>query len=403
MYGWIRRILPAAKTDAVGVIAGYRRLSLFYFLYFAFIGGLAPFFPLYLQHKGFDPYEVGSLMAILMLTKIVAPNLWGWVADHYGHRLRLIRLGSLFAAGLFAVLLSVSGFWTYAILLASFSAFWNAVLPQTEVVTLSALKAEPQRYAGVRLWGSVGFIITVNVLGVLLDLISITWLGPWLLACLALLFLNSLFLPEEPVRKDHNDDRRFLDRVWQADVWPFFVIVMLLQLSFGPYYTFFSIHLESLGYERLTIGLLWSLGVLCEIILFTRMSDLLKRYSLRSLLLVSLVATALRWVGIGFLADSLWILLPLQALHALSFGVVHAASIDFVRRVFGAGSAGQGQAMYSAASFGLGGALGAWGAGWLFSDFGAGATFLAGAVAAGAASVLTGLPALRRSRLWARL
>ena len=366
-------------------MASQRPLAAFYFVYFAFVGGLAPYFPLFLLDRGFSTYEVGTLMALVMATKLVAPNLWGWLADHSGQRLFLIRVGSAMAALWFALMLGAGDFAAFAVLLVLFGAFWNAVLPQFEVVTLLTLKAERHRYSQVRLWGSIGFLVAVNTLGVMFERLSVSWLGLILTGLLCLIALNSLFIPAAYTPTRQADFQGFVARLREPDVWRFFLMVMFLQLSFGPYYTFFTIYLESLGYTPIAIGLLWSLGVVAEILLFSRMHRLLQRYSLHSLFVLALVLAAVRWTGTSTLASSVWALVILQCLHAASFGIVHAAAIEFVHRVFRDGHGGQGQAFYGAASFGLGGGLGAWLAGLLFAYCGPAAAFTAAAAAALAA------------------
>ncbi|WP_281397586.1 MFS transporter [endosymbiont of Lamellibrachia barhami] len=73
----------------------YWRLSGFYLFYFASLGALLPFWGLYLKDRGFAPSEIGELMAVIMFTKLVAPNVWGWIADHTGRRMPIVRLASL--------------------------------------------------------------------------------------------------------------------------------------------------------------------------------------------------------------------------------------------------------------------------------------------------------------------
>ena len=100
-----------------------------------------------------------------MGTKIIAPNLWGWIADHTGKSLRIIRLAAFFAALLFAGFLFAHNYVWFAWITVAFSFFWNAVLPQFEAVTLFHLKNKAHRYSQIRLWGSVGFIVTVLGVG----------------------------------------------------------------------------------------------------------------------------------------------------------------------------------------------------------------------------------------------
>ena len=161
----------------------YWRLSGFYFLYFGLLGTLVPYWSLYLKDLGFSAAAIGLLMAIPQLTKIGAPNLWGWLADRSGQRLRIIRAGNLLAAVVFLPVFWIDQFWSMAALLVSFSFFWNAVLAQFEVLTLQSLGRQSHRYSLVRLWGSVGFILAVLVLGEALDRFG-TELLPWVLSAL---------------------------------------------------------------------------------------------------------------------------------------------------------------------------------------------------------------------------
>src|SRR5690606_22961750 len=117
----------------------YWRLSGFYFFYFATLGALMPYWSLYLQDRGFDAPAIGSLLALLAVTKIVAPYLWGWVADHSGRRMVMIRIASLASVLCFAGVFFPGGFLWLALVMFLFSFFWNAGLPQFEVTTLRFL------------------------------------------------------------------------------------------------------------------------------------------------------------------------------------------------------------------------------------------------------------------------
>jgi PPP family 3-phenylpropionic acid transporter len=166
----------------------------------------------------------------------------------------------------------------------------------------------------------------------------------------------------------------FIQQLRRPGILAFYLSVGLMQLSNGPYYTFLSLHLESLGYSRGLIGQLWALGVLAEIVLFMVMAQLLARYSLRTVLLASFLITAVRWLLLGNLADHLLVLLFAQLMHAATFGSFHAAAIHFVQRSFADRQQGQGQAFYAALT-GVGGALGALYSGYSWNSIGPAWTF----------------------------
>jgi PPP family 3-phenylpropionic acid transporter len=346
----------------------YWRLSYFYFFYFALLGAWLPYWPLYLSDLNFAADQIGYLAAAMMLSKIIAPSLWGWLAKRSGRRMAVIRGGSLAALLIFlGVFVDQSFAWLASVIFA-YSFFWNAVMPQFEVVTLSHLAGRYERYSQIRVWGSVGFICAVAGLGWVFDHLAITWL-PWLLALvLAGIWFSSLTVAEKPQAKPHASERVPLSSLLKhPSVLAFFAVCFLLQVSHGPYYTFFSVYLEQYGYTRAAIGMLWSLGVVAEVVVFLLMHRLLLSMGLRLLLLLSLALSALRWALTGFYADQLPVLLFAQCLHAASFGTFHAFAVEMVRRFFGVDHQGQGMALYSGVSFGLGGALGAVLSGWMWA------------------------------------
>ncbi len=352
-------------------VTPYWRLSGFYFFYFASLGALVPYWGLYLRSLGFGEVQIGQLVAIIMATKIVAPNVWGWIADRSGHRMAIVRLASLLAVVCFAGVLLGSGYWWLALVMAGFSFFWNASLPQFEATTMTHLGDRAHHYSVIRLWGSLGFIVAVAGLGYAFEGAGISNL-PWVLLLLFLgIWINSLLVPERAaghLSLDHEPLRRVLAR---PEVGALLLATFLVQASHGPYYAFYSIYLEDHGYGANRVGELWALGVVAEIGLFLLMHRLQPRFGSRRLLLVALALTVLRWAMVAMFVDHLLLLLLAQLLHAASFGVVHAVSIHLIHKHFTGPHQGRGQALYSSLSFGAGGAVGSLLSGYAWTGLGA--------------------------------
>lgn len=366
----------------------YWRLSGFYFFYFAVVGTLIPFWGIYLKSLGYSSQDVGIISAIILATRIIAPNFWGWLADHTQQRLRIIRLGSLAASIIFAGILLDQRYWWLVLVVSCYTFFWHAVLPQFEVITLGYLGNNHHRYSQIRLWGSLGFMAAVVGLGLVFDILPIRFLPLFILTFLILIWLSSLSLQDVSGKKTDIKPTVFLHLVLQPTVICFLTASFLLQFSHGPYYTFYTLYLvENYGYTRTATGLLWALGVLAEVAIFIVMHKFLQRFSLRSLFLFSLLITSLRWLLVGYGAGFLPVLLFAQLLHACSFGIAHAVSIELVRTHFKGANQGQAQAMYSSFSFGAGGAAGAL-IGGLLWDYSAATTFLLAAASVFVAFVL---------------
>jgi len=360
----------------------YWRLSGFYFFYFASLGALIPYWGLYLKSLGFSVVEIGELVAIIMATKIIAPNIWGWIADHSGKRMRIVRIACLLATVSFAGVFLVKGYWMLALVMSLFSFFWNAALPQFEVTTLNHLGNETQRYSSIRLWGSIGFVVAVAVLGRVFDHTGTGLLPAVLVALFAGIWIASLLVPEHVDRHPVTDTTSLRQVLKSPVVLSFLLVGFLIQASHGPYYTFYSLYLSGYGYSETAIGQLWAWGVVAEIAVFLKMHAWLPRFGARRLLLAVTLLTALRWVLIALFVEQLWILVFAQALHAASFGMFHAVAIYLTHQLFTGRHQGRGQALYSSMSFGAGGASGSLMAGYLWQGVGAQWMYITAAVVA---------------------
>lgn len=345
---------------------------------------MLPYWGLYLESLGFKPAQIGELMALVMATKIISPNVWGWIADHTGKPMAIVRLGSLAAAVAFSAVFFGHSFLWLAIVMTVFSFFWNASLPQFEATTFSHLGDQTHRYSSIRLWGSIGFILAVTILGFIFEAVGIGALPAILLTLMIGIWLMSLLVPEREsaVVSSHLPLRDVLRR---PEVIALLVVCFLMQASHGPYYTFYSIYLEDHGYSRTLIGWLWALGVIAEVLVFMCMHRLVPRFGLRNIFLASLLCAALRWALIGWYVDSLPIMIFAQTLHAASFGIYHAVSIQLIHQYFTGRNQGRGQALYSSLSFGAGGAVGSLYSGYMWSSAGPLATYFLAAIIAAAA------------------
>lgn len=361
----------------------YGRLSAFYFFYFALLGAWLPYWPLYLRDLGYSAAAIGVLAGTLQGTKIIAPNIWGWLSDRSGERLRIVRFGAAAAVLIFSGIFFRSGFAWLVLIVAGYSFFWNAVHAQFEVITLAHLRDQVQRYSLVRVWGSIGFIAAVLILGLLFDRIALRLLPLILFVLLLAIWLSTLSVGKPPAMNGSIVEQR--EPLWtilrQPTVIAFLAINFLLQISHGPYYTFFSVYLENHHYSRTQTGLLWSLGVIAEVAMFLLMHRVMHCFSLKTIVMSSLALTALRWLLIARFVEVLPVLLFAQCLHAVSFASQHACAVEMVRRLFGGGHEGQGMAMYSGLCYGGGAALGAVLSGLLWSSNAAATFYCAGVVA----------------------
>lgn len=374
----------------------YRSLSFFYFSYFAFLGAWVPYWTLYLEQQlQFTAVQIGQVMAFSTISRVVGPYIWGLLSDLTGKRLSSIRVGAFLSLLSFSLIFLSHSFYFILSIIFIYSFFWNAILSQFEAVTLNFLGANAQYYSKIRLWGSIGFILFVLLLGNVFEYLSLSALPYILFVLLASILISSLLVPSEPAPSnellaDHSSSsfQHFISLLRQPNVAWVFIVFFLLQFSFAPYYTFFSIYLDQLNYSPAAIAWIWAIGVIAEVGLFACMHRLLSAYNLLFLLQSSLLITSFRWMLTAYAADNIYLLIGLQLLHAVSFAALHAIAIEWLRLRFPKSLQGQAQAFYSASAYGVGGVLGALLSGYAWS-YSSGGVFYIAAMATFIAFILS--------------
>lgn len=364
------------------------RLSIFYFFYFSTLGILVPYWSLYLQSLGFESREIGELLAILVGTKLIAPYIWGWIADHTGQRMRVVQIGAFLAALTFLLVYQVNGYWAMASVMMLYSFFWNAILPQYEAVSMNHLGKKHHRYSIIRSWGSVGFIVTVALMGPIIDQQGTAIILPVLVVAFIAIWISAILTPADNGHPEEVTDlaNKIVHVISRPAVMALFAVCFLMQFSHGAYYAFFSIYLEEHGYSKTSIGQYWALGVIAEIIVFIYVSRLIEKYGVKRLLIASLVIAVFRWILTAYFVELEWVLAFSQTMHAATFGLYHAVAIYYIHHYFKGKLQGRGQALYSSMSFGAGGAVGSLVSGYSWESLGASYTYM---IAAG--SVVIGI------------
>ena len=224
-------------------------------------------------------------------------------------------------------------------------------------MTLDRLAGQTERYGLIRLWGSIGFIVSVLGLGAMLDFLPIAavlWACLLILACV---LASALTLTETKVGAGGTAPP-VADQLRRPAVMALLAACFFMSVAHGPLYVFYSIHLVDQGYDKMAVGLLWSLGVGAEIVVFMTMPRLMRRISLRVIMLASFALAVLRFLLIGWAADFAWVLLFAQLLHGATFGAYHAGAMAVLIRWFEPAQQARVQGLYGSISFGAGGMVG---------------------------------------------
>jgi MFS transporter, PPP family, 3-phenylpropionic acid transporter len=371
--------------------ASLHHIRLFYAAYFAAMGLILPYFPVYVASRGLDVGMVGVFTGLLAMAKVISPPLIGGMLDHRRHadtRIFIIVVSAAAALMAMAFPWAISPAWL-AVLTLGFGFLWAAALPLTDGISVTVAEAAFAEYGHLRLWGSVGFVLASLAGGMWLVGAHIH-VFPWFLAMLlAITAVSAGGFPRET-------ETLHAGRIDRDALAPAFLLLLgvsfLMQLSHGAYYGLYSLYLLHAGYTGGQVGVLWVLGVLAEIALMWRFSGVIGRMAPVPVLAACLLLAALRWLGIGLTTG--WLALAaLQLLHAASFAAFHVAAVTWVRRLVPTGRYAAAQGWYSASGFGLGSTIGIMGSGWIAGQWGYSAAFMVcAAVALAGVAVIWRVP-----------
>ena len=332
--------------------------ALFFFAYYGYVGVFSPYASLYFADRGLSATQIGILMSLMQVMRIFGPNVWGWVADQSRRRVLVLRLTSVAAALTFCGMFVGQSFMFFFTLMVTVNLFTSAQGPISEALMLSSMRGDLTHYGRVRLWGSVGFIVLVTLSGYALDWQGIE-LMPWIALLMLVMVTSVTFsLHEEPATQHAQPSNSVRELLSRKSVLSFFASTFLMIAAHSSLYVYYSLYLSDMGYSKSVIGLMWSLGVIAEILFFFYQAPLFRRFGVRKLMLFSLAVAVIRFLMIGWGAQSLAILLVAQVLHAATFGVHHSASVATLQRWFAGSLQARGQALFISISYGLGGTVG---------------------------------------------
>lgn len=363
--------------------------------YFAHIGFFNPYLPLWLQDLGYGLLAISVMTSLPSATRLFAPYVWGWLSDHTGRRVGLLRWCAV-AALLCSVALwqswGVTGLFVVLLLMFFHT---SGMMPLSEALLAHAVSHEgcldARRYGRVRLWGSLGFLLTVVVAGWWFERHGLATFPWWTSLTLLAVVLSAWAMPNhrEPPQAAHEQVR-----VWpvlrQPVVLGLFLSAFFHVLAHVCIYVFFSLYLDGLGYSKAVIGLLWAAGVAAEVVWFFTQGRWLPKLGLTQWLLLASGLAVLRLTGLAAGAHWLWLLFAVQMIHAVSFAAHHSVCVSLLMLHFPGRLHARGQALYSVICYGVSGVLGGVLGGMISTVWGLAAVFWAGALCATVASAVSG-------------
>ena len=364
------------------------RLGLFYGAIFIGTGASSPYLPVWFAHHGLSGARIGLILSLPMMARaFTAPLLAVWADSFRLRRTALIVMGAAVTA-LYALMAAPLGFAGWALAWFAASSMYATMSPLADVITLKRAARDGFNFGWPRGIGSACFIVGNIVVGWLLTRTGPDVVLAWMVGSVALTSLAArLLLPPDPVHEEGHaaalsDRMAGLGELLRDPVFMTATLSAgLIQSAHAFYYGFSTLAWKQQGVPESLTGVLWATGVVVEIGFMWVLEPWRRRVGARNLLVLGGAASVLRWTAFA-LAPPLWLVFPLQALHALSYAATFLASLQLVERLASPRNASAAQAVNSALSGGLISGLATVASGWLFDRYGVAGYLLMSAMSA---------------------
>lgn len=361
--------------------SGAGRVAVFYALYFMTIGISLPFLPGYFQTLGLSASDIGLLLAVSPTCALVAPPLWGTLADLTGRPGLVLAIVSTGATAGLALLAGAETFPQLLLALTAQAFFASSISTLCDSL---ALRQVPSgwSFARVRVFGSLGFVIASTGFGLAVSgYTRAIVLAPLVLMGAAAAWAATM-LARAPRTWESGPRPTLLaalSLLQQKGVPVFLAITALHWVACAPYHATLAIYFRSLKLPPSAVGLSASVAVVSEIIVMVTWPRWASALPPRRLLALAFVGSGVRWAVMG-LTSSPQVLVCIAALHGLTFGVFYLAAVQWMALRAPPSLRSTAQALFVAATFGIGGLIGYISTGRLYDVVGGASLFLIASV-----------------------
>ncbi|HSX72627.1 MAG TPA: MFS transporter [Shinella sp.] len=303
------------------------------------VNGIAlPFFPVWLETLSMSDFQIGIVLAVPMFVRVFTAPVAGIIADRLGERSIVLLWSGLLSLLTALALFATGSFWPVLLLYTLQGAVYSPYVPITEAIMLSGVRRWNFDYGRMRLWGSLAFIVATMIGGWLAGLYGGAMVLPAMAVGFVLTVLGAVMAPKigkprrpSPIAAIATMPTKSTLR--QADVQFMLIGVSLVNASHAMLYAFSAIYWQKMGFSGVDVGILWSAGVLAEVVFFLFAVQLRRRFNLWSMMTVGSAVAVGRWVLFpmdmsfaGYFA--------LQCLHAFTYALIHmSAQSRLVERV----------------------------------------------------------------------
>lgn len=360
---------PEGAISSGGPRAGKGWVPTYYFLFYAAGASLMPFLPIFYRAQGLQPGEIGLLGAIPPIMMLLGAPLWSGLADAIHGHSTLIKVAIVGAALSVAVLSQMTALWWLALMVAAYSFFGSPIMPIVDSATLQMLGDERARYGQIRMWGALGWGIAAPLIGVITEYGGLLWpfAGYFVIMLVGLLVITKLPLARARLAVPFRHGAR---SILSNSRWGLFLFAVFASgVGLSSTNVFLFLYMQHLGASKALMGLALTSATVSELPFFFFTNRLLRLWGARGLLVFGMAVYVVRVLLYSFTASP-WVVLLIQLLHGPTFSAIWVAGVSYADEIAPKGLGATAQGIFNATLGGMGGALGAVFAGYLYQVMG---------------------------------
>jgi len=342
-------------------------LRVVYFLVFCCTGAWLPKLYDYCLHKGLTETQSALILSITPIMMFVVQPLYGFLADKLGYKKTLL-LSTLLASISYLGYLTKGGFSWLIIVTIIMSLFYNTIQPVLDSMALQIAKNNPKfSYGTLRFYGAAGFAFTTIITGQVIDAVDITIIFIVSAVTMFLAFIFGFFLENEMHEKDSVNAYGNVWAVIKNRSLQFLLFcVFLVSLGATTIWNFYSMYLKGNGASDSLVGYGLSFQGLCELPLFYFSARIILRLGLKTTLIITVLATAIRMTLYYFIKEPV-ATLPVELLHGFSWSLFWVVCVEYINKLVNEHWLATGQSLLYATYFGAGAIAGNYWTGYLLS------------------------------------
>lgn len=330
---------------------------------------ITSFLPILFLHKGLSNTQIGLILSIGPIASLIAQPLSGYLSDLWKTNKKVILVSLVGLVGSSFYMFQVHSF--LFILLTYFVVvfFMSPISALSDSLSQKMANQLEISFGSIRLWGSAGFAITAVLAGQWFTKFGIEHL-PWLFLFFSIVTIGfGLFLKDVKVSEKKISNQDFIDLLTNRKFVLFLVAVVFVTIAHRCNDSFIGLHLKQLGADESIIGWAWFIGVMTEVVVLALSHLWFKHYHELTFIAFAAFLYTLRFFIVALIQDP-YVLLLIQPLHGLTFGLFFPAAFQYVTKIVNPEVQSTGHVLLAMVIFGVSGIIGNLLGGLVMEDYG---------------------------------